>query len=80
MSNITKKKNVRLSCNISVDLMERLKRYSEERGVPVTQGVSFLIYQALDYDSVMKSVPTLITEVDALNRQIANLNDSKNNQ
>ena len=41
-------------------LVERVKQYSNELGVPMTQGVVLLLTKALDNENILEQLPMLL--------------------
>ena len=50
----------RCNYNLITKLVERVKQYSKENGVPITYGVVQLLNKGLESDLILKYIPQLI--------------------
>lgn len=50
----------RVNYRLPSKLVERLKQYSNDLGVPMTQGVVLLLTKALDNENILEQLPMLL--------------------
>ena len=50
----------RVNYRLPSKLVERLKQYSTDLGVPMTQGVVLLLTKALDNENILEQLPMLL--------------------
>lgn len=50
----------RVNYRLPSKLVERLKQYSNDLGVPMTQGVVLLLTKALDNEDILQQLPMLL--------------------
>lgn len=50
----------RVNYRLPSKLVERVKQYSNDLGVPMTQGVVLLLTKALDNENILEQLPMLL--------------------
>ena len=50
----------RVNYRLPSKLVERLKQYSNDLGVPMTQGLVLLLTKALDNENILEQLPMLL--------------------
>lgn len=50
----------RVNYRLPSKLVERVKRYSNDLGIPMTQGVVLLLTKALDNENILEQLPMLL--------------------
>lgn len=50
----------RVNYRLPSKLVERLKQYSNDLGIPMTQGVVLLLTKALDNENILEQLPMLL--------------------
>lgn len=56
----------RVNFNLPTALVERVKEYGKELGLPLTHVYTMLINQALDYQHIVKNLPQLLETVNKI--------------
>lgn len=64
----------RVNMNLPTKLVEKVKEYSKENGLPVTYGYVQLLNKGLDNDNVLKAIPMLYE----LNRELRSDENASN--
>ena len=67
MSNFSSRKLVAVNMNLPEDLVNRVKKYANELGLPFTQTYILLLNNALEQNEVMKTLPELLISLKKFN-------------
>ena len=63
----------RCNYNLPTKLVERVKQYSKDNGVPITYGVVQLLNKGLENDLILKYIPQLIELAKQLDKKEKNI-------
>lgn len=67
----------RVNMNLPTKIVEEVKEYAEELGLPVTQAYTMLLNQALEQKDLIKNMPKILNTINEL-KVVAD--DIKSNQ
>ena len=67
----------RVNMNLPTKIVEEVKEYAEELGLPVTQAYTLLLNQALEQKDLIKNMPKILNTINEL-KVVAD--DIKSNQ
>ena len=74
MANLEKRNITRVNMNLPTKLVEEVKKYADELGLPTTQAYTVLINYALEYKEMLNSLPQLLNAVNDLKVMFDNQN------
>lgn len=60
MAKIEKRELTRVNMNLPTEIVEKVKEYAQNLGLPVTQAYTVLINMALEQKEVISSMPKMI--------------------
>ena len=66
MAKVTKRDITRVNFNLPTPVVEEVKKYANDLGLPVTQAYTVLISTALEQKDLVKLMPQLIKSIDNL--------------
>lgn len=66
MANLEKRNITRVNMNLPTKLVEEVKEFAEDLGLPTTQAYTVLINYALEYKEMLNTLPQLLTAVNDL--------------
>lgn len=73
MANINKTELTRVNMNLPTKIVMQVKEYSEELGLPTTQGYIMLLNQALEQKDMLKNMPSMLELIKDMNKNIENI-------
>lgn len=71
MPNLEKRDITRVNMNLPTKIVEQVKAYADELGLPVTQAYTMLLNQALEQKDMMKNMPQILNSIVTL-KDLAN--------
>lgn len=80
MPNLEKRDITRVNMNLPTKIVEQVKEYADELGLPVTQAYTMLLNQALEQKDMMKNMPQILNSIVTLKdlaKDIKNINQDK---
>lgn len=66
MANLEKRNITRVNMNLPTKLVEEVKTFAEDLGLPTTQAYTVLINYALEYKEMLNTMPQLLNAVNDL--------------
>lgn len=66
MAQLEKRDITRVNMNLPTSIVNKVKLYADELGLPITQAYTVLINIALDQKDILKQMPQLIKSIDDL--------------
>ena len=63
MAIIEKRDIKRVNMNLPTKIVDEVKRYADELGLPITQAYTMLLNQALEQKEMMKNMPQIINSM-----------------
>ena len=66
MANLEKRNITRVNMNLPTKLVEEVKIFAEDLGLPTTQAYTVLINYALEYKEMLNTMPQLLNAVNDL--------------
>lgn len=63
MAMIEKRDITRVNMNLPTKIVDEVKKYADELGLPVTQAYTMLLNQALEQKEMMKNMPQIINSM-----------------
>lgn len=79
MANIEKRDITRVNMNLPTHIVDRVKEYAEELGLPITQAYTVLISQALQQKDTLNELPKLLEVIElAKEMQEKEINKNEN--
>ena len=69
MARLTKRDITNVNMNLPTSMVNRVKEYAENMGLPITQGYVVLLNMALDYKDTINALPRVLDLVDKFDKQ-----------
>lgn len=79
MAQLEKRDITRVNMNLPTQMVNKVKEYAEELGLPITQAYTVLIYMALEQKDMIKLMPGLMKCITDL-KELSDSQKSCNNE
>ena len=79
MAQLEKRDITRVNMNLPTQMVNKVKEYAEELGVPITQAYTVLINMALEQKDMIKLMPSLMKGITEL-KELSDSQKSCNNE